>query len=217
MTRLAWNKQGERVFETGLDRGVFYPNDGPGVPWNGLIAVNETPDGGDANSYYLDGQKYLDVVNPEDFSGSIEAFSYPPEFLIYDGMARFRGLTITGQPRQKFGLSYRTLIGNDTKSTTFAYKIHLVYSVMVLPTERNRQTVSDSVELMSNNWSIVSTPVGLANRRKTSHYIIDTRDNTSERIAILEAHLYGDDEMEPHLPSPQEVANILTLGVPNPQ
>lgn len=214
MVRLEWNKPGERYFETGLDRGVFYPDDGPGVAWNGLTAVTETPDGGDASSYYLDGQKYLDKITPEDFSGTIEALSCPPEFLPYDGMVRFQGLTITGQPRRKFGMSYRTLVGNDTQMTNFAYKIHLVYEAMVLPTDRNRKTVGDSVELMPNSWSLVATPVGLAGRRKTAHYVVDTRDNMPEYVAILENYLYGNSEMNPQLPPPADVANILAYGDP---
>lgn len=212
MSKLEWNKQGERFFETGLDRGVFYPDDAPGVPWNGLTAVNEAPDGGDANSYYLDGQKYLDIINPEDFAATLEALSYPMEFLPYDGMARFQGLTITGQPRRKFGLAYRTLIGNDTQSTGFAYKIHLVYEAKVLPSSRNRTTIGDSIEVMPNSWSLVATPVGLPNRRKTAHYVVDTRDNMPERIAILEDYLYGNDELNPQLLPPQEVSNILAFG-----
>lgn len=214
MARLEWNKQGERFFETGLDRGVFYPDDGPGVAWNGLTAVSESPDGGDANSYYLDGQKYLDTISLEDFAGSIEALSYPPEFLPYDGMSRFQGLIITGQRRRKFGLSYRTLVGNDIQMTAFAYKIHLVYEAMVLPTERSRSTIGDSVELMTTSWELVATPIQLAGRRKTAHYVIDSRDNTPEIMSILEDYLYGSDTLNPQLPSPQEVANILLTGSP---
>lgn len=212
MSKLEWNKQGERFFETGLDRGVFYPDDGPGVPWNGLTAVNETPDGGDATSYYLDGQKYLDKINPEDFAGTLEALSCPPEFLPYDGMARFQGLTITGQPRRKFGLAYRTLIGNDTQTTGFAYKIHLVYEAKVLPSTRNRTTIGDAIEVMPNSWSLIATPISLPNRRKTAHYMVDTRDNMPERIAILEDYLYGNGELNPQLLPPQEVSNILAFG-----
>lgn len=213
MARLEWNKAGERFFETGLDRGVFYPKDGPGVPWNGLTSVTESPDGGDTNSYYLDGQKYLDTISPDDFAGSLEALSYPPEFLPYDGMSRFQGLTITGQPRRKFGLSYRTLIGNDTQMTGFAYKIHLVYNAMVLPAERARTTISDSVELMPISWDIVATPIELAGRRKTAHYVIDTRDNMLKNISALEEQLYGSMTSEPRLPLPEEVASILSSSI----
>lgn len=215
MARLEWNKPGERYFETGLDRGVFYPADGPGVAWNGLTAVTEAPDGGDSDSYYIDGEKYLDRISPEDFAGTIEALSCPSEFLPYDGMVRFQGLTITGQPRRKFRMSYRTLVGNDTQMTTFAYKIHLVYETMVLPTDRNRKTVGDSVELMPNSWAFVATPIGLTGRRKTAHYVVDTRDNDLDNISILEDYLYGNDTLNPQLPLPQEVANILAYGNPN--
>ena len=203
MVRLEWNIPGVRFFKTGLDRGVFYPDDGPGVPWNGLTAVNEAPDGGDANSYYLDGEKYLDIIGPEDFAATLEALNFPIEFIPYDGMARFQGLTITGQPRRKFGLRYRTI--------GFAYKIHLVYEAKVLPSSRNRTTIGDSVELMPNSWNLVATPVGMVGRRKTTHYVIDTRDNTPERIALIEDYLYGSDELNPTLPSPEEVINILNI------
>lgn len=212
MARLEWNKQGERFFETGLDRGVLYPAVGPGVAWNGLVSVSETPDGGEASSYYLDGQKYLDVITPEDFSGSLEAISYPAEFLEYDGMSRFQGLTITGQPRKKFGLSYRTLVGNDTKFTGFGYKIHLVYEAMALPTEKNRSTIGDSVELNSTIWSLIATPIGMFGRRKTAHYVVDTRDNMPSRISILEDYLYGSETLDPQLLLPEQVANILETG-----
>lgn len=209
MARLEWNKQGERSFETGVDRGVFYPDLGPGIAWNGLISVTETPDGGDANSYYLDGQKYLDVVNPEDFSGSIEAISYPPEFVDYDGMSRFKGLTITGQKRRSFGLSYRTLVGNDTKSIDFAYKIHLVYEAKALPAERNRNTIGEAVELSPITWNIVATPVSLAGRRKTAHFVVDSRDNDPQVLAVLESYLYGSTFIEPQLPSIAFIADLL--------
>lgn len=212
MARLEWNKQGERIFETGLDRGVFYPDDGPGVAWNGLTSVTETPDGGDASSYYLDGEKYLDVVSPEDFSGTIEALNTPVEFLPYDGMRKFQGLTITGQPRRKFGFSYRTMVGNDTLFTDFAYKIHLVYEAKILPTERSRKSNGESVEVTSISWNFVATPIRLSGNRKTAHYIIDTRDNSPERIELLESYLYGNDYLDPQLPSLEEVINILTLN-----
>ncbi len=41
MTRLVWDQLGDRVYETGLDRGVLYFTDGGGVPWNGLTSVEE--------------------------------------------------------------------------------------------------------------------------------------------------------------------------------
>lgn len=212
MTRLEWNKQGEHFFETGLDRGVFYPPNAPGIPWNGLTAINETSEGGGANSYYLDGQKYLDDISPDDFAATIEALSYPQEFFYYDGMSKFQGLTITGQSRRKFGLSYRSLIGSDTQPMGFAYKIHLVYEAKVLPSSRNRTTIGDSVEIMPNTWDLIATPIGLPGRRKTAHYVIDSRDNSLERMNLLEDYLYGNDSLSPQLLLPLEVANVLAFG-----
>ena len=45
MAQLVWDKAEDRIFELGVDRGVFFPKDGddylPGVVWNGLINVIE--------------------------------------------------------------------------------------------------------------------------------------------------------------------------------
>lgn len=46
MAELVWGGNGQRYFETGIDRGVLYPRVGPGVPWNGLTGISEKPDGG---------------------------------------------------------------------------------------------------------------------------------------------------------------------------
>ena len=65
MTRLDWS-QPKPKYESGVDRGVLYPSSGAGVPWNGLVTVEEAFSGGESNSYYFDGVKFLEVTNPED-------------------------------------------------------------------------------------------------------------------------------------------------------
>lgn len=41
MPRVVWNDVGKKRYEAGVDRGVLYLPDGSGVPWNGLISVEE--------------------------------------------------------------------------------------------------------------------------------------------------------------------------------
>ena len=65
--KIVWDAEGERLFETGVDRGVLYPIDetgayGIGVPWNGLTSVSESPEGGEPNPIYADNQKYLNLI-----------------------------------------------------------------------------------------------------------------------------------------------------------
>jgi hypothetical protein len=57
MTVLEWDKIGDRRYETGVDRGVLFPPNGPAVPWNGLTAITETVSR-EVKSYYVDGVKY---------------------------------------------------------------------------------------------------------------------------------------------------------------
>src|SRR3982751_1716156 len=134
MTRLVWDRVGDRVFQTGVNRGVLYPRGQDGVAWNGLTALNESPTGGEAKPFYVDGYKYANKASREEFEGTIEAFTYPPEFDQCEGTAGLgRGLYVGSQRRRPFSLSYRTLIGNDTKGLNYGYKIHLVYNALVSP------------------------------------------------------------------------------------
>ena len=106
MTRLEWDKAGERFFETGVDRVVLYPSGAPGVPWNGVVSIDETVAGGDVESLYFDGNKYLDIAANEDFSATLAAYSSPSEFSICEGIKSLApGLFVGQQPRTTFGLS----------------------------------------------------------------------------------------------------------------
>ena len=63
MSKLVWDKVGERLYETGVSKGVLYPQSSgaypKGVAWNGLTAVNESPEGAEPNAMYADNIKYL--------------------------------------------------------------------------------------------------------------------------------------------------------------
>ena len=119
MTALVWDKIGEHIYETGVDRGVLYPQTNGkypnGVAWNGLTGVTESPSGADATDMYADNQKYLSLRAAETFGATIEAYTYPDEFAECDGSAALAdGVKIGQQTRKTFGFSYRTLIGIDT-------------------------------------------------------------------------------------------------------
>lgn len=96
MARLGWGIPGSRVYETGVDRGVLYVGEQAGVPWVGLSSVDESPTGGSAKAYYIDGVKYLNVASAEEFEATINAFTYPPEFDQCDGTAQVRIASFVG-------------------------------------------------------------------------------------------------------------------------
>lgn len=113
MSRLIWDQNGERLYETGVKNGVLYVMNngayGTGVPWNGLTAVTESPSGAEATALYADDIKYLNLYSAEEFGATIEAYTYPPEFAECDGSASLAsGVSIGQQARKTFGMCYKT-------------------------------------------------------------------------------------------------------------
>ena len=200
MPAISWDTSGQRYYEAGVDKGVLFAQGFEGVPWNGLVAVNETPSGGAAESYYIDGVKYVSVSAYEEFAATIEAFTYPEEFNECEGIQEVNvGLYATSQPRKPFSLAYRTMIGNDLQSS--AYKLHLVYNAMVAPTQRANKSNAPDIELMTFSWAITTTPITVAGRRNTAHLILDSRYMNSDALAAIEAILYGTSSTTPKMPS----------------
>lgn len=217
MSKLAWNQPGERFYETGVNRGVLYPRTGPGVPWNGLISVNENVSGGEVESLYFDGVKYLDVIASEDFQAILEAYSSPPEFAACDGSKQLSpGLFATQQPRKPFGLSYCTLIGNDLQGTDVGFKLHLVYNCMASPASRNNQTLAGTVNPGSRQWTINSVPPPASTFKPTAHFVIDSTKINPFVMESLLAYLHGTDDSDPRLPSQDEVISILANPIEEP-
>lgn len=206
MPRIAWNAVGERTFEAGVDRGVLYIKDVDGVPWNGLISVSESPSGGEITPYYFDGIKYLNHVASEEFEATIEAYTYPEEFAQCDGTRPVKnGLFATQQPKKSFGLAYRTKIGNDVKGVDHAYKIHLVYNATAAPSDRDNNTITDSVEPFNFSWAIVTKPPTFVGYRPTAHFVIDSREVPLGLMQEIEDILYGSDDTAPRLLSVPEL------------
>lgn len=209
MTRLAWGTAGERHFEAGADRGVLYLLGQPGVPWNGLKAVSESPEGGDPRPYYVDGYKYINVASAEDFRATLSAFGAPAEFGVCDGtIGIHNGLFATQQPRKSFGLSYRTLIGNDIQSIDFGYKINLVYNALAAPSTRENASLSSSPTPVGLSWEITTTPPKITGLRPTAHFVIDSRLTPAGLLVEVENILYGTESEAPRLPLVAEVIDL---------
>lgn len=208
MAKVQWDSLGERFYEVGVDRGVLYPNDSAGVAWNGLISVNQTPSGGEAKPLYLDGLKYENRSAAEDFSGSIEAFTYPDEFsTIMGDETSGSGLHFGQQPHREFGLSYRTMIGDDT-GVRRHYKIHLLYNALATFTTESYSTLGNPADPSNLSWTITTRGVIVAGRKPTAELIVDTRDAAPERINTLERILYGESGVNPRMPELWEVVDI---------
>lgn len=223
MAKLEWDKTGERLYETGTDRGVLYVAEGTtypeGVAWNGLTGVDESPSGAEANAQYADNIKYLELRSAEEFSATVTAYTYPDEFEQCDGSAEpADGMYIGQQARKRFGLSYRTLIGNDVDGNEHGYILHLIYGATASPSQRSYTTVNDSPEPIEFSWEITTTPVNITGYKPVAHVRINSTKADSEKLAVLESVLYGTDGegsatgTNASLPLPDAVKYILTTG-----
>lgn len=215
MSKLVWDKTGERLYETGVDHGVLYPIQtggvySKGVAWNGLSAVTESPSGAEASPFYADNIKYLNLMSAEEFGATIEAYMYPDEFAECDGSAEIAtGVSIGQQARKVFGLSYRTLLGNDVDSNDYGYKLHLIYGALAAPSEKGYSTINDSPEPITLSWEITTTPINVAGFKPTACVTIDSTKVDKMKLTALEAILYGSDSEEARLPLPDELITIL--------
>lgn len=214
MSKIVWDKTGERLYETGVDHGVLFVQGengeyNKGVAWNGISAVTESPSGAESNPIYADNVKYLNLLSVEEFAATIEAYMYPEEFEVCDGSASpAPGIKIGQQARRAFGFSYRTLIGNDVEGQEHGYKLHIIYNAVAAPSERAYATVNDSPEAITFSWEISTTPVEVEGYKPTAHIEIDSTKVAPEKLAALEAMLYGSESEEASLPTPAEVIEM---------
>lgn len=226
MSKIVWDKVGERTYETGIDHGVLYVQATgglypKGVAWNGLTGVTESPSGAEANPQYADNIKYLNLVSAEEFGATIAAFTYPEEFGVCDGTADpVPGVTLGQQGRKQFGLCYRTVLGNDVDGQDHGYKLHLIYNALAAPSEKDYQTINESPEAINFSWEVTTTPIAVTGYKPTAALTINSTKVDAAKLAALEVILYGKDAttdpaaeaVDPRLPLPDEVLTILGLA-----
>ena len=224
---LKWDVSGQHYFETGVDHGVLYQIDSngdykPGVVWNGLTSVQESPSGAEATPLYADNIKYLNLISTEEFGATIEAYMFPDEFMQNDGSAGLidgvPGVYVGQQGRKPFGLCYRTKIGNDTDGNDHGYKLHLVYGCQATPSERSYGTINDNPEAITLSWTINTTPIEVTGKSNTAIVTIDSTKVKADELEALEQILYGTPADEttstaaipPRMPKPDELATMFT-------
>ena len=214
MTKLNWDVQGERYYETGVSKGVLYPfKEGKyskGVAWNGLTAVTESPSGAEPTPLYADNIKYLNLLSNEEFAATVEAYTYPDEFAECDGSAELAaGVSVGQQKRIPFGMSYVTKVGNDTDGQDYGYKIHLIYGALAKPSQKNYATINDNPEAITFSWELSTTPVAVPNLKPTACITIDSKKVGSDKLKKIEDKLYGTETEEATLPTPTELAALI--------
>jgi hypothetical protein len=188
--QIAWDQ--DSFYSLGVHNGVFYPQNSPGVAWNGLVSVVENGD--DApTALYIDGQKVLDRSVPSAFAGTISAYTYPDEFEVYDGNVN----GVTSQTRQSFGLSFM-----DNR------ELHLVYNALAAPSENSYASVGESPTLTTFSWDLTTLPIDIPAGRPSSHLVIMVDYAQAEALVALQNIIYGDDVNDPSLPDPATILEI---------
>ena len=226
MSKLKWDQTGERKYELGVDHGVLYRHTksgttvsqyAAGYAWNGLTAVNVSHDGGELGKNYADNINYFGITSLEEVSATIEAFTYPDEFAPCNGEAQLvAGVSIGQQNREEFGFCWRSKVGNDQDGYDASYKLHILYGCHAAPSDEDYETINDSVEAMTFSWDVSTVPVAVAGFKPTAYLEIDSAAVDADKLAALEAILYGTDAEGTNtatvarLPLPDEIKTILT-------
>lgn len=227
MSRLVWDAVGERLFEAGVKRGVFYPRDNTGayplgVAWNGLTKVTEKPSGAEANDMWADDIKYASPRSTPEFEADVECYTYPDEVAECCGEAELTDGIIIGQQRHKpFGMCYRTAIGNDVDDFDHGYKLHIIYGATADPIEKDYETINENPDAITFSFSLKTVPVEVTGAKPTACLTIDSTKVDSAKLAALEAILYGTDAVtgsnpvaatNPRLPLPDEIKTLFTTN-----
>lgn len=231
MSAITWDGIGEKLYEAGVDHVVLYPFNSStklydaGYAWNGITSISETPSGGDENALYADNIKYASLRGTEEYGGTIEAYTYPDEWMECDGSKEVAtGVVIGQQTRKTFGLSYRTKIGNDEDGLDHGYKLHLVYGATASPSERSYETINDSPDAGSFSWEYTTIPIPVTTQsglsatevaalKAVSVITIDSTQADATKLTTLEGMLYGTNGQSgttAQLPLPDVVISTLS-------
>ena len=191
MARLVWGDILDQKFTTGVDRGVLYPKDGPGVLWDGIVSITETNTGFTTKSYFVDGEKYIQEGSGDEFSASVVAYTYPEE--------------LDSNLDKEFGMSYRIF---SESSVSSSYKIHLVYGITADFGEMVHASINGIPTPDMFTLGLTSTPENIFGFKPTAHIVVDTTKTHPWTLEALESALYGTETSQPYLPSANEVYEL---------
>lgn len=228
--RIKWDESGKRYYTTGVDRVAIYLKNtdgsivnnsgyGKAIPFSGVSSIEENPSGAESTAIYADNIKYLELVSKEDYGLSMTAYDCPDEFDVCDGVATAApGLKVGQQNRRRFGMVWRSNIGNDTEGNDYGYTYHLVYNCKAGVTSKSHQTINDSPEAAELSWEITTTDEIIPNLKPSAKMTIYTKSLTDEKVAALEDLLFGSDEgaTDGMLPTPEYLISFLSETPSNP-
>lgn len=205
MSRIKWDRIGEKKYKTGVDHCVLYPQKNgaypSGVAWNGITAITKTPSGAENNILYADNIPYLNLRSAEILGLTIECYFYPDEWKACNGEAELgSGVYIGQQRRNTFGLCYRNKLGNDTENEDYGFELNFIYGCTSSPSEQANNSINDSPEAATFSYEVSTTPVNVSGvgpdgkpYKPTASVVVSSVGTSKEIMAKIEDILYGKD------------------------
>lgn len=200
MSKVEWHAVDTTTYRLGLDQVVLYPEDGPGVPWNGAVSMDETVSN-EREAVYFEGVKINDLITIGEFNGIFRAYTYPVAFEECQGLVEdIPGIYLADQPIRRFGLSWRTQIW-DEDGSVIGHRINVGYNLSATPVDRSYQTLRlDEPEPMLFEWNVSGIPENVTGHRPTAHAVFDSTKIAPAMLQTVEDILYGTVSSDPELP-----------------
>ena len=220
MAVLEWDKDGQKLWYTGVEKTILFVqnNDGTygkGVAWNGVTKIGEKPTGAEVKTLYADNGEYCNLTTKEKHEGSIEAYMYPDEFMECDGSKEIvTGLVAKQQTRKSFALCYVTNIGNDVEGEDYGYKLVFVYGCKASPSQIDHNTIAEDTDPQTMSWDYKTTAIDVPGMKKTAVLEVNSKKVDAAGLAELEEIIYGTASTDSRLPMPSEIIEKLTPSNP---
>ena len=166
--------------EYGLSRGMIYPDNGPGLPWPGLVKVTPKLK---HNMYpiYDNGKKYDIIGLPESTGIDVTALTLPTYVAEAVGFSMdSSGIMYDEQELQMFSLAYRTETENN------GHKLVVQFNIMASLNDASAQTLEETVAPSEFTITGESVPETLGVRQRASRIELSTRNTDRELLSAFD-------------------------------
>ena len=119
-----------------------------------------------------------------------------------------KGVRIGQQKRKAFGFTWQTKVGTD-QDPDAGYIIHVVWNATAKPAEKSHETMNDSPDAETFSWECDTTPTQVTGYKPTAHMTINSTLIEAAKLKLLEDKIYGTENSESTLPTPDEVIKLL--------
>ena len=166
--------------EYGLSRGMIYPDNGPGLPWPGLVKVTPKLK---HNMYpiYDNGKKYDIIGLPESTGIDVTALTLPTYVAEAVGFSMdSSGIMYDEQELQMFSLAYRTETENN------GHKLVVQFNIMASLNDASAQTLEETVTPSEFTITGESVPETVGVRQRASRIELSTRNTDRELLSAFD-------------------------------